>query len=197
MTDFFTTLVRMKGFFLLLLFHAIAQSSGVFVLPLSPSPPGAGACAVTLHIEQPDTGLALEPGIWKVHNILKSARCTVQRTEQVTAQREEHGALSVWKPLSQKPHGAASGNPISCWSRALHARPGSHLAGGWTCCPLGLSDVWCPALGTRRLAAPDWGKVTTCFLLIPERATRSCHFRVITISVDITKVNHAEGKSLY
>lgn len=155
----------MKGFFLLL-FHA--QSSGVFVLPLSPSPPGAGACAVTLHVEQPDTGLALEPGILKAHSVLKSARCTVQRTERVTAQCEGHGALSVWNACGQKSHGAASGNPSSCWSRALHARPGSHLAGGWTCCPLGLSDVWCrsrpccPALGTRRLAAPDWGEVTTC-----------------------------------
>lgn len=75
----------MKGFFLLLLFHAIAQSSGVFVLPLSPSPPGAGACAVILHIEQPDTGLALEAGILKVHTILKSARRLVQRTEHLTA----------------------------------------------------------------------------------------------------------------
>lgn len=47
------------------------------------------------------------------------------------------------------------------------------------------------------VTVPDWGKVTTCFLLIPERATGSCHFRVITLAVDIREVNHAEGKSLY
>lgn len=94
----FTTLVRMKGFFccFMPLLRALACLSY-----LSPSPPGAGACAVTLHVEQPDTGLALQPGILKVHSILKSAQRIVQRTQQVTAQHEEHGLLSGWKLHSQ------------------------------------------------------------------------------------------------
>lgn len=55
-------------------------------------------------------------------------------------------------------------------------------------------------LSRTRHTATAWswlGWSDNLFLLIPERATRSCHFRGITLSVDIAEVNHAEGKSLY
>lgn len=91
----------MKGFFFVVTCHcselSLACLSYLSLRPLQ----GLVFALSLLHVEQPDTGLALEPGIWKVHNILKSAQSFVQRTVQVTAQHEEHGVLSVWKLHSQ------------------------------------------------------------------------------------------------
>lgn len=151
-----------------MLFHAIAQSSGVFVLPLSiPSRGWCLCCHFARRAARHGTGITARHFKSTQHFKISSAH----RAKNTASHSLARGAWTALRleAAQPKPHGAASGNPVSCQSRALHARPGSHLAGVWPCCPLGLSDVWCrsqlccPALGTQRLAAPDWGKVTTCF----------------------------------